>query len=202
MLLSVLPSIRLFLPPPCSLLAAREWVSLGKYSCKSVQRGRRARGHKPLCARPGSWSAGCSRQQTLGGRGRRFATLWWRGFLVAAAQGGGQLQGRAANKDGRALKRARRMKETTNPEFVQPGSRTRLVGLVLEVGSRWSQEAPTFVQIAGSGPHMIGAISDATAHQAGVASSLVLDPLVCCNDCIIVGIPRRSRCRRTHFSWP
>ena len=54
--------------------------------------------------------------------------------LVSAIQGDGQPQRGAADNDGVALKRARRRKETTHPEFVQPGSRARLVVLALEVG--------------------------------------------------------------------
>ena len=67
--------------------------------------------------------------------------------LVSAIQGDGQPQRGAADRDGVALKRARRRKETTYPELVQPGSRARLVVLALEVGGRWSQEARTFVQL-------------------------------------------------------
>ena len=44
-----------------------------------------------------------------------------------------------------ALKRARRRKETTHPELVQPRRRARLV--VLGLGGRWSQEARTFMQL-------------------------------------------------------
>ena len=41
--------------------------------------------------------------------------------LVSAIQGDGQPQRGAADRDGVALKWARRRKETTYPEFVQPG---------------------------------------------------------------------------------
>ena len=52
-----------------------------------------------------------------------------------------------ADKDGVALMRARRHKEQTYPELVQPGERARLVVLGLEVGGRWSKEARVFVQL-------------------------------------------------------
>ena len=120
--------------------------------------------------------------------------------LVSAIQGDGQPQRGAADRDGVALKRARRKKETTYPELVQPGSRARLV-LALEVGGRWSQEARTFVAVARRGPHQVGAACDAAAHGTGVASSLVLNPLLCsCTGfCSFpFGAPRRSWCGRSH----
>ena len=80
--------------------------------------------------------------------------------LWSAIQGDGQPQRRAADRDGVAFKRARRRKETTCPELVQPGSRARLVVLALD-------------------PHQVGAASDEAAHGTAVASSLVLDPLLC-----------------------
>ena len=59
----------------------------------------------------------CPRQPTFESCGRRSATLWWRAGCCERV----------------ALKRVRRRKETTFPEFVQPGSRARLVVLVLKV---------------------------------------------------------------------
>ena len=64
--------------------------------------------------------------------------------LVSPVRGGGQPQRGASDRDGVALKRARR-KETMRPELVRPVSRARLVVLALEVGGRWSQEAWTSV---------------------------------------------------------
>ena len=63
--------------------------------------------------------------------------------LVSPVRGGGQPQRGASDRDGVALKRARRKKETTYPELVRLVSRARLVVL----GGRWSQEAWIFVQL-------------------------------------------------------
>ena len=93
--------------------------------------------------------------------------------LVSAIQGCGQPQRRAADRDGVALKRARRMKETTYPEFVQwgsPGSSGSPGGGPMVAGSQDVRA------VARRGPHQVGAASDAAAHGTGVASSLVLDP--------------------------
>ena len=56
-------------------------------------------------------------------------------------------RGGAADRDGVALKQARRRKETTYPELVQPGSRARLVVLALEVGGVGHRKPGTFVQL-------------------------------------------------------
>ena len=67
--------------------------------------------------------------------------------LVFAVQSDGEPTRGVADKDGVALMRARRHKEQTYPELVQPGARGRLVALGLEVGGRWSKEARVFVQL-------------------------------------------------------
>ena len=54
--------------------------------------------------------------------------------FMFAVQGDGEPSRGAADKDG---VRARRRKEQTYPELVQPGVRARFVVLGLEVGGRW-----------------------------------------------------------------
>ena len=46
-----------------------------------------------------------------------------------------------------ALAAARRIKERTYPELVDPGRRARLVVFILEVGGRWSEEAKIFIRL-------------------------------------------------------
>ena len=58
---------------------------------------------------------------------------------------GSALRGAAA-RDGVALAEARRRKERTHPEFVQPGRRANLVVVAGEVGWRWSDEAIAFIR--------------------------------------------------------
>ena len=48
--------------------------------------------------------------------------------LVSAVQGDGEPTRGAADRDSVALRRARRRKEQTYPELVQPGARARLTG--------------------------------------------------------------------------
>ena len=113
--------------------------------------------------------------------------------LVSAIQGDGQSQRGAADRNGVALKHGA-------PELVQPGSRARLVVLALEVGRQMVAGSHDVRAVARRGPHQVGAASDATAHGAGVASSLVLDPLLCSRAslCGFVGGPRRSWGGRSH----
>ena len=68
-------------------------------------------------------------------------------ILVSAVRGDGEPVPGAADRDGVALRRARRRKEATYPELTQAGARARLVVLGMEVGGRWSKEARTFVQM-------------------------------------------------------
>ena len=67
--------------------------------------------------------------------------------LVSAVRGDGEPVPGAADRDGVALRRARRCKEITYPELIRAGARARLVVLGLEVGGRWFKEARTFVQM-------------------------------------------------------
>ena len=52
----------------------------------------------------------------------------------------------AADADGVALVAARRRKERTYPELVQPGHRAKLVVLAGEVAGRWSEETIAFIR--------------------------------------------------------
>ena len=67
--------------------------------------------------------------------------------LVSAVRGDGEPVLGAAERDGVALRRARRRKEATYPELTRTGTRARLVVLGMEVGGCWSKEARTFVQM-------------------------------------------------------
>ena len=67
--------------------------------------------------------------------------------LVSALHCDGTARRGAANRDGVALAEARRRKERTYPELVQPGHRAKLVVLAGEVGGRWSDEAVAFISI-------------------------------------------------------
>ena len=66
--------------------------------------------------------------------------------LVSALHCDGSARRGAAVRDGVALAEARRCKERTSPEFVQPGRRARLVVVAGEVGRRWSREAIAFIR--------------------------------------------------------
>ena len=64
-----------------------------------------------------------------------------------ALKGTGEPRKGAADRDGVALAAARRVKERTYPELVDPGRRARLVVFALEVGGRWSEEAKIFIRL-------------------------------------------------------
>ena len=66
--------------------------------------------------------------------------------LVSALHCDGSARRGAAARDGVALAEARRRKERTYPELVQPGRRARLVVVAGEVGGRWSEEAISFIR--------------------------------------------------------
>ena len=65
--------------------------------------------------------------------------------LVSSVRGDGEPRRGAADTDGVALLQARKRKENTYPELRGPRARARLVVVALEVGSRWSAEAKSFV---------------------------------------------------------
>ena len=65
--------------------------------------------------------------------------------LVSALKANGKPRRGAADRDGVALAPARRIKERTYPELLDPGRRARLVVFALEVGGRWSDEAKIFI---------------------------------------------------------
>ena len=112
--------------------------------------------------------------------------------LVSPVRGGGQLQRGASDRDGVALKRARRKKETTYPELVRPVSRARSVVLALAVGGRWSQEACTSVQLLAQAR----ARSEPPLTSRRMALALVLGHFLCCRASfcrITVGTLWRSR---------
>ena len=58
--------------------------------------------------------------------------------LVSAARGDGEPVLGAADRDGVALRRARRRKDATYPELIRAGARARLVVLGMEVGGCWT----------------------------------------------------------------
>ena len=65
--------------------------------------------------------------------------------LVSPLRTDGAPQPGAANRDGAALRVARRRKEAAYPELLRPGPQ-RLVVLAAEVGGRWSEEAAELVR--------------------------------------------------------
>ena len=65
--------------------------------------------------------------------------------LVVALRGDGTARRGAADADGAAFVVARRRKERRYPELVEPGARSRLVVLGVEVGGRWSAETSGFL---------------------------------------------------------
>ena len=65
--------------------------------------------------------------------------------LVSSVRGDGEPRRGAADIDGVALLQARKRNENTYPELRNPRARARLVVVALEVGSRWSAEAKSFV---------------------------------------------------------
>ena len=67
--------------------------------------------------------------------------------LVSALKGNGEPRRGAADRDGVALAAARRVKERTYPELLDPGRRARLVVFAVEVGGRWSEEAKIFIRL-------------------------------------------------------
>ena len=145
------PSVRRLWPLPCSLLTVRsgeKGLLVGKRTAVCKESG--VRGHKPLRARHGLGGVPSAhdnrRLEVVADRLPLFGgvQLVVDTTLVSAIQGDGQPQRGAADRDGAALKRARRRKETTYPELVQPG---RAWWFCVEVGGRWSQEARTFVQL-------------------------------------------------------
>ena len=66
---------------------------------------------------------------------------------LPALKGNGEPRRGAADRDGVALAAARRVKERTYPELLDPGRRARLVVFALEVGGRWSEEAKIFIRL-------------------------------------------------------
>ena len=90
-------------------------------------------------------------------------TIW-----VSALKGDGEPRRRAADRDGVAFAKARRIKERTCPELVGPGSRARLVVLALEVGGRWSKKANIF-------PRQVGTATHAAPSRASVEVAVVRD---------------------------
>ena len=66
---------------------------------------------------------------------------------MSPIRGDGTARPGTANIDGIILAQARRRKERTHPDLVDPCSRARLVVLAGEVGGRWSEETQTFLHI-------------------------------------------------------
>ena len=66
--------------------------------------------------------------------------------LVSALKANGEPRRGAADRDGVASAAARRIKERTYPELLDPGRRARLVVFALEVGG-WSEEAKIFIRL-------------------------------------------------------
>ena len=64
--------------------------------------------------------------------------------MVCAMHRDGAPRRQAADRDGVALKVARRRKEATYPELLGPRRRAQLVVIVVEVGGRWSGETRAF----------------------------------------------------------
>ena len=184
--LPVWPSTRRLWPPPCSLLTVRSAWGEGasRWKAQLLEGAERQGSVWPQTSSCETWTWE-SRMPTTTDVWRLWPTVCDTA-LVSAIHGDGQPKG-AADRDGVALKRARRRKETTFPELVQPGSRARLVVPALEVGSRWSQEVRTFVR------YQVGAASDEAAHGTGVRLRS------CTGLCSFpVGPPRRTWGGRSH----
>ena len=66
--------------------------------------------------------------------------------LVSPLRRDGRARRTAADRNGVALKQARRLKETTYPELSGEDGRARLVVLAAEIGGRWSEETAQFLR--------------------------------------------------------
>ena len=115
--------------------------------------------------------------------------------LVSALKENGEPRRGAADRDRVALAAARRVKERTYPELVDPGRRARLVVFALEVGGRWSEEAKDLHPSAGQGTCPIRTQVASKTSGASVELEVVRNHLMCRGQilcCVSIGLARWS----------
>jgi len=123
--------------------------AIGAHLAEGVPRGRRPGGASADAARFKSGSS--PRRHPQGGPHRAWPPalgdipVCGDASLVSALHADGTIWPRAADRDGVALARARRLHRTAYPELAD-GTRGRLVVLGTELGGRWAPEAITLLR--------------------------------------------------------